>query len=79
VIQRGEDLTFSAKTIEDLVGVHPALDQFDRNCLIKFAVGSNGTIHGTHASAPDLFLETVDTYRASDHGRLAVVVDFVHL
>ena len=78
MIQRGEDLAFPAKTIKDLIRIHPAFDQLDSNGLVELAVRPLRTIDGTHTAAADLLLEAVDTYRTSYHGRLAVVVDFVH-
>ena len=53
MIQTCENLSFVAKAFENELRVHSALDEFNGDGLLKFAVVARRQIHSAHSAAPD--------------------------
>jgi hypothetical protein len=54
MVKRGEDLPLRAEAREDVVGVHPALDELDRHRLGEAALSSLGPVDRAHPSPVEL-------------------------
>ena len=74
-LEAGEDLALVAEAAEDGVGVHPALDQLDRDALLKRVVCPLGEIDGAHAAASDLADDAVGADPSADRRALAGCFD----
>ncbi len=59
MIEAGEDLAFGQEAAEDLVTIHPALDQLEGDALLKVAVRALGEVDDAHAAVPQLADQTV--------------------
>ncbi|HAX44821.1 MAG TPA: hypothetical protein DCY80_19960 [Solibacterales bacterium] len=57
MVEEGEDLAFVAEPVEDVGGVHTALDDLDGDFLLELVIITNGAIDGAHAAAADRFSE----------------------
>ena len=53
MVQRGEDLPLGAESREEVEGVQPAPEHFERDSLPERAVHAVGTVDGAHAAAPE--------------------------
>src|SRR5690349_20875805 len=67
VIERREDLSFLAKTTEDEIGVHPALDQFYCRSFVELIICAGCFIDRAHAAASDLSLDSIRSQPAANH------------
>jgi hypothetical protein len=67
VLERGESLTLAAEAPQDLVGVHAALDDLERDALHEFTVGARREVDDAHAAARETALESIAPDRAADH------------
>ena len=54
VIEGSQNLALFAKTAEDEIRVHPALDELDGDAATEFAIAALGQIDCAHPAAPDL-------------------------
>ena len=79
MVKGSQDLPFAAKTLEDEVGIHTALYQFDRHGLIELTVDPFGQIDGAHSTPADLFGQPVNSDRAPDQRVWGTVLGCVHL
>ena len=59
MVEAGENLALVAEAADDRVGVHAALEDFERHALLERVVAADGKVDGAHAAASQLFDETV--------------------
>lgn len=59
VLERGEDLPLVAEAEQDVVGVHPAPDQLERDALLELRIVAFREVDGAHPPAPDLLEQPV--------------------
>src|SRR5688500_12192999 len=59
MIQSGQNLALGAKTAQDEVRIHAALDQFDRDALVELLVNADRFINSAHTAAANLALDTI--------------------
>ena len=59
MLEGGEDLPLVAEAAQDLVGVHAALDDLERDALLELLVRALGQIDHAHAAAADLLDDAV--------------------
>ena len=71
VLQRGEDLPLDPEAVQHLVGVHPALDQLDRDPLLEDLVRPLGQVDRSHSAAADFFDDPVRAEPPDRRGLLA--------
>ncbi len=71
-------LALASKAFEDEIGIHSALNKFDRDGLIELSVDSRRPVDNAHPSAADLFLKAIHTDAAPDHRIGRDVLKLVH-
>ena len=77
MVEAREDLTLRSEPPIDLVGVHPALDELERDALLELAVRPLRQIHGAHATAPELPDNAIWANENAGH-QLRVLVGVAH-
>src|SRR6476469_558704 len=68
MIECRQDLAFGAKTPQNEVSVHAALNELDRHPHLEFAVHANGFINRAHAPSSYLTLDLISPEATSNHG-----------
>src|SRR4051812_30364494 len=61
MFERRKNLPLVLKTIQDRLGVHPALDQLDRDDHSELLIGAFGQVDIAHASSADALEQPVPT------------------
>lgn len=59
MIEARQNLPFLAKTLQDGIGIHPALDELERDLLLELGVGPFGQEDRAHPPAPDFADEPI--------------------
>ena len=54
MIEHGQDLALTAKSLKDVIGIQSAADDFDGDELMKRVVRAGGQVYGSHSTAADL-------------------------
>ena len=67
MIEGGEDLSFSAKTPQNKIGVHAALHELDRDTHLEFPIDADCFIDRAHAAAPYFALDLISAQPAPEH------------
>src|SRR4051794_16335598 len=65
VVEIGEYLTLVAKALENVIGVHPALDYFNRDAAVILIVIAFRQIDRAHASGPNQVEHSERSYSAT--------------
>ena len=64
MLEAGQDLPLVRKRRRIAVGVHPALEELERDALLERVVVAHGEVDGAHAAAADLANEAVGAQAA---------------
>ena len=59
MIEPGKDLPLGAEAAHDRLGVHPALQDLERDALAERVVIARGEVHGAHAALTELAHQAV--------------------
>ena len=61
MLEAGQNLTLVAESLNDRLGVGPALENLDRDALLKYVVAAHREVNRAHPSAADLAYQPVWT------------------
>ncbi len=59
MVEPGKNLPFSTKAPHDRLGVHPALEDFDRDAFAEHIVIADGEVNRAHAALTELAHEAI--------------------